>query len=414
MLAAVLDTYIVWHPDDTAGRAVADTFIACFHGDQFTGLLGGAIEVYVRSRGWRGEGDAPRPIPLPGTVSATAPARYAAVVPLLGNELAFAVESAASPWGAWLQGLLDAQAAAPERIGIYPLALDPDATNASRLGTMFNRFQQLARPDPAAPPEPEAELRCRDLAQALAQLLTGRDAQHRICVFISHTKRASGEDERALAGLIDSLRRIIACTRLAAFFDANDLQPGEDWDQRLRRAAGHSALLALRTDRYASRDWCQREMAIAKRAGMPIVVLESLARGEERGSFLLDHVARVPVRHDASGYELAGLRRGLNLLVSECLKHALWREQEAIAREAGLTNIAWWSPHAPEPVTFARWLGAEGAAAREAPGGILILHPEPPLTREEQAALHEIAALAGIRARLDVLTPRTLAARGGG
>lgn len=278
---------------------------------------------------------------------------------------------------------------------------------------MFNCFQQLARPDPAGPEEPEVELRCRDLTQALAQLLAGTDAQRRICVFISHTKRASGEDERELAGLIDCLRQIIACTRLAAFFDASDLQPGEDWEQHLRRAAGSSALLALRTDRYASRDWCQREMAIAKCAGVPIVVLDSLARGEERGSFLLDHVARVPVRHDVREFEIAGFRRGLNRLVVECLKHALWRQQEAIAHETGLSGVAWWSPHAPEPVTFARWLGAEGASARDATGSLLVLHPDPPLTREEQAILQEIATLAGVRARLDVLTPRTLAARGG-
>src|SRR5438105_3414480 len=105
MLAAVLETYIVWHPDDTGGRAVADAFIDYFHGDRFTGLLGGSIEVYVRSRGWRGTEDAPRPIPLPGTDSAIAPARFAAIVPLLGNELAFAVETSTSPWSAWLEGL---------------------------------------------------------------------------------------------------------------------------------------------------------------------------------------------------------------------------------------------------------------------------------------------------------------------
>jgi len=40
-------------------------------------------------------------------------------------------------------------------------------------------------------------------------------------------------------------------------------------------------------------------MLIAKRAGMPIVILDAPVLGEERGSFLMDHVPRVPVRLEA-------------------------------------------------------------------------------------------------------------------
>ena len=69
---------------------------------------------------------------------------------------------------------------------------------------------------------------------------------------------------------------------------------------RQRRDGG--GLLAIRTDLYASRDWCQREMLIAKRAGMPVVIMDALGRGEERGSFLMDHVPRVPLRPSAAGW----------------------------------------------------------------------------------------------------------------
>jgi hypothetical protein len=66
MLPPVLETYVVWHPDDHAGAQAAQELVEHVHGTLFTGLIGGAIEVYVRHQGWRRTGDAPRPIPVPG------------------------------------------------------------------------------------------------------------------------------------------------------------------------------------------------------------------------------------------------------------------------------------------------------------------------------------------------------------
>jgi hypothetical protein len=67
MLPPVLEIYLVWHPDDRAGARAAHQLVEHFHGTLFTGLIGGAIEVYVRYQGWRGATDAPRPIPFPGS-----------------------------------------------------------------------------------------------------------------------------------------------------------------------------------------------------------------------------------------------------------------------------------------------------------------------------------------------------------
>jgi len=95
MLPPVLEIYVLWHPGDSRGREFADELVRHFHGTLFSGLIGGAVEVYVRSRGWRYEGDSPRPIPfnaaaLPQGMRA---ARFVAVVPVLGTELATAVQS---------------------------------------------------------------------------------------------------------------------------------------------------------------------------------------------------------------------------------------------------------------------------------------------------------------------------------
>ena len=46
MLPPVLEIYVVWHPDDESGQDIADEIIQHFRGSAFTGLIGGAVEVF--------------------------------------------------------------------------------------------------------------------------------------------------------------------------------------------------------------------------------------------------------------------------------------------------------------------------------------------------------------------------------
>jgi hypothetical protein len=147
---------------------------------------------------------------------------------------------------------------------------------------------------------------------------------------------------------------------------------------------------------------------------MPVVILDALSNGEERGCFLMDHVPRVPVRRNAGGWQEADVRRGLNLLVDECLKRALWHRQKDLATEYPSLSVAWWAPHAPEPTTFAAWIEREKAAGRLGDSSpIRVLHPDPPLGADERLVLEQIASLSGLGDRIEIMTPRMLAARGG-
>jgi hypothetical protein len=410
VLPPILELYVVWHPADRAGGEAAAQFFDHFHGTIFSGLIGGAIEVYIRSAGWRSACDAPRPIPFPGNPppNGVAAAQIVAVVPVLGTELAATVEEE-GVWRTYVKDLVAAQQAMPDRVGIFPLLVDPRATEGTVLGQVFQSYQRIAGRSRDADQEPEAELRCRDLAQGISQLAAGSDA--RLTIFISHTKRMGRHEEVAI--LIALVRSIIAETHLRQFFDANDLQPGRDWDAELRAQAATSALLALRTDLYASREWCQREMLIAKLHGMPIVILDCLKVGEERGSFLMDHVPRTPVRVHASPSK-PEIRHGLNLLVDICLRRALWELQKLLAEQRPDLEVAWWAPHAPEPVTLAQWLEDKQRSGTRVLGtaDLRIIHPDPPLGPEEKAVLQQIASLCGHTGLLDIVTPRTLAARG--
>jgi hypothetical protein len=414
VLPPVLEIYVVWHPRDAEGARAAEQFIDHFHGTAFSGLIGGAVEIYVRSEGWRSRADAPRPLPcwepLPYGIPA---AELTAIVPVLGDEFAATVEPRAGPWHDYAEGIVAAHESTPDTVGIFPLQVSRGAMDRTALGELFGRFQRIGVPSAGLPDEPVAALRSRDLAQGIAQLAAG-PANPRLTVFVSHTKRAFADDADVIQALIDGIRYVISKTRLDEFFDASDLQPGSDWAEDLIEQAATGALLAVRTDLYSSREWCQREMLTAKRAGMPVVILDALVAGEERGSFLMDHVPRIPGRPDDSGMSHGVILRALDQLVDECLKRALWQRQAALAHDRPHLEVAWWSPHAPEPLTLARWLiqkMANGGVPAEGP--IRVLHPDPPLGVDEIAVLEDIATLSGAAGRLEVMTPRGLAARGG-
>lgn len=411
MFPPVLETYVIWHPTDQKGAEIASELVRYYQETPFTGLLGGAVETYVRSEGWRSTDDAPRPIPLPSEALLNGVPKPAiiAIVPILGMGLASTVQAGRGPWYEYLSALVQANSEHPEQVGIYPFHLDPKASAGTELGGLFNRYQALAAVDPSCPAEPREAILCRDLSQALAQFAFTPQGC-RLQIFISHTKHQN--EEECVPELIGLTRAVISRTRLRDFFDAQDLQPGQDWNRALRDNASTGALLALRTDLYSSREWCQREMLVAKNAGMPIVVLDALGRGENRGSFLMDHVPRRRVRRDSSGWNELDVRGALNLLVDECLKRALWNRQEALLRGSLAGSIGWWAPHAPEPTTLANWLGTRPAASaplRHEP--LRILHPDPPLGPEERGVLDQMMAISGFVKGLDLLTPSLLSAR---
>ena len=129
----------------------------------------------------------------------------------------------------------------------------------------------------------------------------------------------------------------------------------------------------------------------------------------------MDHVPRLPLRYVGRHWSDEDVRRGLGVLVDECLKRVLWRQQETLAVSDAAVRVSWWAAHAPEPVTFVDWLQSVAGNAELQKGERLrILHPDPPLGPEERHVLEEIAIIAGTRGGvLDVLTPRLLAARGG-
>lgn len=394
----ILDVYVVWHPEDRAGEDVFRRLHGHFHSETYSGLAGGAVEVSRRGVGWQSEGSAPRPLLLPGAASEVVqPAQFAAIIPVLGPALREAVQSD-DCWADYVRAC--GNAAGPATV-VLPV-LSPGGVNldGSALGASVSSVMRLPDDSVSVPGLLE-----RSVAQAVAQKAAG--SASRIKVFVSHAKHNSaGEDGLSDPPVFEQVRAAISNSKLAEFFDAHDLQPGSDWAADLKREAGSSALLMVRTDRYASREWTQREVLLAKRHDVPIVGLIALVDGEARGSFLMDHVPTVPF---ARGDSSASIETALDRLADEALKRALWTVQSSYIEGQGFD---WLPVHAPEPVTTVEWLSRHKAEDAE-DEHLLVIHPDPPLGPDERAVVDEMCAVAGFDGRVDVLTPRTFAMRGG-
>ena len=129
----------------------------------------------------------------------------------------------------------------------------------------------------------------------------------------------------------------------------------------------------------------------------------------------MDHVPRIAVRKVDGRWQKKDAYRALNLLVDECLKRALWLHQKELSGERPELDIAWWAPHAPEPLTISHWISSQlsGGILSDTEGALRILHPDPPLGEVEREVLLEYAKSTQLGRDIDIMTPRQLATRGG-
>ncbi len=385
---------MIWHPGDAEGQQVFDWIFEHFHGTSFSGLIGGAVEVYLRTDPWDGSG-APRPLPVTESLPANLlAARVTVAVPVIGREMCRALAVPDSPWSMYCQTL--ASLPINSSFGLFALRVGSADSNFQ---TPFAQRQALAKDSSKS-----RAVLCRELSQQIVQLTNG-DTGNRLRVFISHTKHSLPGTADPVTGVVAEVRTKIGDTHLQPYFDQQDVQPGVDWAEELIRSASTSALLAVRTDLYAGREWCQKEFLLAKQNEMPVVTLNAVEKSEERGSFILDHVPVVGYRAGGTSIEEA-----LNLLVDGALRRALWKLCLVDLKDHGFD---WMPLHAPEPVTLIPWL-LENRSEANADGLIRIIHPDPPLQPDEESLIRQILELAGMSIDVEIVTPRTYASRGGG
>jgi hypothetical protein len=144
------------------------------------------------------------------------------------------------------------------------------------------------------------------LAHEVARILyslpatrTDKSAPRPLRLFISHAK-ADGVDIAKRIKLFAQSE-----TALDVFFDANNIAVGHEFSQEIETHISDAVVIAVQTDQYASREWCRREILLAKKYNRPIVILNCLKDGESRS---FPYMANVLTVHFLPMDEMVWLR----------------------------------------------------------------------------------------------------------
>jgi hypothetical protein len=236
------------------------------------------------------------------------------------------------------------------------------------------------------PEELRATVLLNRVTHALCRML---DTSHEpVRMFLSHSKRDRG---RAIAKRIQVF--LADDTGVGSFYDAQDLSDGTTFSSELRQAAGENVLLAIRTDSFASRDWCRTEALIAKITRLPVVVVDALERFEPRGFPYLGNAPTVRWQADDTS---AALQELLLVALTETLRFRYFPLRITnLCRYHNISEPPLALPVAPELLTAVSISDHSGAA----------VYPDPPLSTDELALVNAVAP------NVQALTPMMLVAQ---
>jgi len=216
-----------------------------------------------------------------------------------------------------------------------------------------------------------------------------RDPEEKLQIFVSHAK-LDLVSTKAAAEEIRDFAKTSATAR--AFYDTTDLEPGLKLETQLQRAAGDGVFVAVRSDTYASRSWCQRELLCAKRSGIPTLTVDVLRDGEARsypyGGNGPTIVWAANTTRDPDGN---ALRVILRAMVEWLRARHFVLEVPRLSDGLPTPNVL---PRPPELLDLAQGPLLETFSS-------VVLHPDPELSYAEQVVLK------AARPRIQLITPTT-------
>ena len=265
-----LSIYILWHPEFKEGEGYAESIYNTFSGENGN-VTHAKYDIPVQYR----------TLPLKNEIFAKIPfseSEKNALV-ILVDEFMFND----SNWTDAIDKLLKSKSA---NTRVFPISFSDYAFSINPKNLSPIQFIKTAQKDPSTGNDIESNdkiIKYR-LLEGIAKLLFNvqdnydieEHSDPPIKLFISHAKQ-DGED---LA--IKFRDHIYSNTKLKAFFDANDIADGHQFEQEIKKHIDHSAFVIFNTDEYANREWCRKEVIIAKRYRCPIVGVMDIKKGERR------------------------------------------------------------------------------------------------------------------------------------
>ena len=139
------------------------------------------------------------------------------------------------------------------------------------------------------------------LNDSFDELSVGKD--NALKLFISHAK-----DGKQGIKLAKALKNFIDNTAMRNFFDATDIAIGYKFDQEIIDNISDSTLVAIHSDSYSSRYWCQREILSAKEQNRPIIAVDTLEEFEDRRFPFASNIPGIHVHIDDKPTDIDLLR----------------------------------------------------------------------------------------------------------
>lgn len=219
----------------------------------------------------------------------------------------------------------------------------------------------------------EGEFKIRILDLVLRVLLG--DIKQKPKVFISHCK--TEKDNLGEKKALEFKEYIQKQTKFDAFFDKTDILDGSSFEEQIDGGIepNYCMLVILNTDKYSTREWCQHEVLVGKKAGTTLIVVDLMQHKIER---MFPYMVNIPYVQESEGWETVlfellreAVNRNYEKLFLEKMIDATGHKDDFVA----LSNM-------PEAYNFRD----EQVRAKH------VLYPEPPLAKDEINVLKEISS----------------------
>jgi hypothetical protein len=360
---------VVHHPADAVGASVLEAMVA--HFDKIgMGRAGIHMRIPVRVRSEALRSDA--------LLEIVPEARRLDVVVLLQSDF---LEPDSNPWKRLIEQMQDSSAAQPEKlftqVVMMESGLQPSPSLAHLQALQWHQWTGL---DVAA----RGRRLMIHLANSIRRRLPAKSGSEREPIFISHAK-ADGRiaAERIIAYIQDPQNGL----KLDTFYDALQLEAGEAWEEGLKEGVAKGSLLALVSDAYDTRPWCNQEMLWAKKHRRPILLVDI---GRRRVGRSFPYAGNVPLMAEPMTGG-TGIEAVLLELLSEALRCDLFVAEVEEAAPGGAIAM----PRPPELCDL--------VFHKEEPEDRCLVYPDPPLSDFELVLLdgsgcgREVAVLSDLQ-----------------
>ena len=209
-----------------------------------------------------------------------------------------------------------------------------------------------------------------------------------IKLFLSHTKYDLWAVETATI-----LKSFIDESSMHRFFDVNDIHIAHDFRDEIEDNVKKSTLIAIQSDNYSSRYWCQKEILLAKETRQPIIIINHLKNEEDR---IFPHSANVPSIRIESNKTISeeSIHIVLEIALLETLRHFYSLNMLNNLKDDSTLILS----RPPELIDFPFILSNNsGVISKKV---VTIIYPEPPVYKNELNFLTPLG--------INVKTPLTL------